>query len=187
VALRQQGVDIDKVNMLAAGNDTAKAQMVAAGRVDGTTLNGIGTAPLLGPDSKVHVIYDVGAALHDSLINTVVFARGDLIRAHPDVVQAAVNALVEASRVLQSNEAVAITQAVATGLPEAPIRSTYDHLFSLPIPYYGVDGGVDAAIIGSTIKVMKDNALIDTAPTVDQVLDLTFVKAAMTTLGPYKK
>jgi ABC-type nitrate/sulfonate/bicarbonate transport system substrate-binding protein len=186
VALLKEGVDVEKVHMLAAGNDTAKAQMVAAGRVDGTTLNGIGTAPLLGPGSKVHVIYDVGASLHDDLVNTVVFARGDLIRAHPDIVEAAVKALMEASRALQSDKDLAIHQAVSTGLPDAGIRTTYDHLFSMGIPYYGVDGGLDVKTIAATIQVMKQSGIIDQPLPVEKVLDLSFVQEALQSLGPYR-
>jgi NitT/TauT family transport system substrate-binding protein len=185
-AMRLEGVDISKVQIIAAGNDAAKAQMVAAGRVQGTTLNGIGAAPILKPGSGLHVIYDVGAALHDSLLNTAVFARGAFIRDHPEAVQGAVKALIQASRALQSDHKLAVTNAISTGLPADMIQPTYDHLFSLGMNYYGVDGGVRPPIVAATIKLLKDNGELDTSPEVAQVIDLRFMDAALAELGPYK-
>jgi len=186
VTLKREGIDVDKVQILAAGNDTAKAQMVAAGRVDATTLNGIGVAPILGPDSTLHIVYDIGKALQGQLLNTVVFARGDFIRDHPEIVEAAVKALIEASRALQSDPALAVRQAVSTGLPAGPVQSTYDRLFAIGVPYYGVDGGIDRAIVGSTIATLHEFNVLDPAPTVDAAVDMSFVQAAIKALGPYK-
>ena len=185
-ALHKEGVDVSKVRIVAAGNDTLKAQMFMAGRVDATSLATIIANPLLGPDSKVHVVYDIGASLHNEVINTATFARGDFIRNHSGVAQGIVTALIQASRALQSDKALAIKQAVSTGLSQETTQVTYDHLLSMPTPYYGVDGGVNQAVLSAMLKMLHENGDIDRVPSVDDVLDMQFIDTAMKTLGPYK-
>ncbi len=188
-ALQKEGVDTKKVQVMSVGNDAARGRALAAGTIQGAVINGLDATKTLQADPSLRVIYDVGAIFGQSAMSNAVFARGDLIKNKPQVVQAAVTALIEGARALQSNKSLAVAQALKSGLPADAVPATYDRLFAASVPYHGVDGGIDRAIVDSTIKVLKDSGGIDkdSKMTAADVLDMRFNDQALKELGPYKK
>jgi NitT/TauT family transport system substrate-binding protein len=188
-ALRQAGVDISKVQIVAIGNDAARGQALAAKSIDGAVINGVNAVMALKADKSLHVIYDVGSVFRDQSVSTAFFARTDMIKTHPEIVQAAVTSLIEACRALMSDEKVAVAQGVKSGLPSDAVQGTYDLLFKAPVSYYGVDGGISPAAINSTVALLKQSGDIDKDRnvTVADIVDQRFVDQAMKQLGPFKK
>ncbi len=185
-ALRKGGVDPANVQFLATGTDAQRAQALAAGRINAGTVNGVAAVMAMDANKDLKKIYDVGAAFRDSFMSTAVFARGDLIKSRPQVVQAAVTALIEASRGLQGDKAVAKAAARAAGLPANSVDSAYDQLFAANVPYYGVDGGVSRSQVEGTIEILKGNGDIDKILPFDSVVDMRFVDAALKQVGPWR-
>jgi len=187
-ALEKEGVDTKKIQFVAIGNDAARGRALASKTIQGCVINGVNAVVALKADPTLHVIYDVGTAFRDSAVSTAFFARGDAIKNKPQAVQAAVTALIQASRDLQSDKKVAVEQAIKSGLPADAVQGTYDLLFASPIAYYGVDGGINPKAIDSTIKLLKDSGDIEKSKTVTvaDIVDQRFVDQAMKTLGPYK-
>lgn len=185
-ALQRESVDIAKVKVVAAGNDPDRARMLSTGGLAGCVLNGINAVQALSSNTNLHVLADVGAAFKDSLMSTAVYARGDFIRDAPKSVGAAVTALIQSSRKLQSDKAAAIAQAVSSGLPKTAVTATYDRLYAAPDPYYGVNGGLQQNVVEASLRLLHDNHQIDAVPAYAAIADPRFVAAAMKQLGPYK-
>lgn len=186
-AMQKEGVDTKKVQFTAVGNDAVRGRALAAGTIQGAVLNGVNAMIALEAAPKLHIIYDVGTAFRDTAANTAVFARAEAIKSKPEVIAAAVKSLIEASRALQSDKKLAIEQATKTGLPAKAVAGTYDLLFKAPIPYYGVDGGVNEKAIESTAKLLKDNGDVDKLLSYKDIVEPRFVEQAVKELGPYKR
>jgi ABC-type nitrate/sulfonate/bicarbonate transport system substrate-binding protein len=187
-ALEKEGVDVSKIQFVAIGNDAARGRALASKTIQGCVINGVNAVVALKADPTLHIIYDVGTAFRESAVSTAFFARGEAIKNKPQVVQAAVTALIQASRDLQSDKKLAVEQGIKSGLPADAVQGTYDLLFASPVSYYGVDGGINPKAIESTIKLLKGSGDIDKSKnvTVADVVDQRFVDQAMKTLGPYK-
>jgi NitT/TauT family transport system substrate-binding protein len=186
LALQREGVDVSKIRIVAIGNDAVRGQALAAGTINGAVLNGINAAQTLAAKPELHVIYNVGAVFRDSFMSTAVFARGAAIRDNPKAVGAAVKALIQASRDLQSNKRVAVEQAKRSGLPEPVSQATYDLLLGADVPYYGVDGGVNRKAVESTVQLLKEGNSLEKTPSFEEIVDPQFVNQALKDLGPYK-
>jgi NitT/TauT family transport system substrate-binding protein len=186
-ALKKGGVDPTKVQFLATGTDAQRAQALAGGKIVAGTVNGTAAVAALDAKPDLHMLYDVGAAFRASFMSTAVFARGDLIKAHPQIVQNAVTALIEACRGLQGDKAVAIAQAEKSGLPAHSVEVAYQHLFEATEPYYGIDGGLNKEQIQATLEILKNDNDFDQIPPYTKVVDDQFVTAALKQLGPYQK
>jgi hypothetical protein len=107
------------------------------------------------------------------------------MKSKPQVVQAAVKALIESCRALQSSETLAAQAAEKAGLPAHSIEVANSRLFKADVPYYGVDGGINRKQIEATFQILKDNGDIDKLLTFDQVVDMHYVDQALKELGPY--
>ena len=149
-------------------------------------MNGVAAVAALDAKPDLHMLYDVGAAFRASFMSTAVFATDKLINSHPEIVQGAVTAMVQACRDLQASQAAAVKQAVASGLNQHAVEIVYKNLFAASVPYYGVDGGLNQGQVESTMGILKNNGDIDSIPKYTDVVDSRFVTQALKDLGPYK-
>jgi NitT/TauT family transport system substrate-binding protein len=187
-AFRQEGVDPNSVQWVSsAGNDAVRAQALVAKTISAAVMNGTFATQAMQADSTLHVVYDVGSVFREQFLSTAVFAQSALIKDKPEVVQAAVLALIESSRALQGDKALAIKQAVSSGLTEKVMTPVYDNIFRASQPYYGVDGGLTDAKVNSTIKILTEAGDIGKPMTAADMVDPRFMEAALKQLGPWKK
>lgn len=101
-ALRNSGVDPKSVRYVTVGGTSARVTALLAGQID--------LAPVLAPSAvpavetgKVKVLINTGPAVGPYLSQTMI-ATTKFIQSHKDVVQTAVNALIDAERWAQSDE-----------------------------------------------------------------------------------
>ena len=187
-ALRQEGVDPSSVQFLATGgNDSARAQALVAKTIKAAVMNGTWANTALNNSPDLHVVYDVGSVFREKFLSTAVFARGAIIKDRPQAVEAAVAALIEASRALWSDKAVAIDQAVSTGLKKDVMTTVYDNIFKSTKPYYGVNGGIEKPVVDSTVQILVEAGDMPSAVTFEKLVDKTFMDKALAKLGPYQK
>jgi hypothetical protein len=116
-----------------------------------------------------------------------VFARDAAIKEKRASVAAAVEAMIEASRALQSDKTVAVKQGIDSGLPAEAIQVDYDALLASDVPYFGVNGGLSQKAIEEVWKTLKDDGSITTDLKYSAIVDQSFVDEAIAKLGPYKK
>jgi NitT/TauT family transport system substrate-binding protein len=186
IVLRNANVDISKIQFLGLGNDAARGQALIIGTVDAAPLIGVQTALVLKAGPNLHIIADIGAQFSEFLY-TAVFARDAAIKQKRASIAAAVEAMIEASRVLQSDKAVAVKQGIESGLPAEAIQIDYDALLASDVPYFGVNGGLNEKAIEAVWKTLKDDGSIATDLKYSAVVDPSFVDEAVKKLGPYKK
>jgi ABC-type nitrate/sulfonate/bicarbonate transport system substrate-binding protein len=187
-AFRKEGVDASKIQIVAVGNDATRGQALSAKTIDGAVINGIIALTALKLDKSLHVVYDVGSTFREQSVSTALFARGEMIRNNPKVVQATVDALIESSRALMSDEKVAIAQAIKSGLPADAAEGAYGLLFKAPAPFYGVDGGIDPAAIAATVALLKETGDIEPGKAIGfpDTVEKRFVDDAMRRMGPFR-
>jgi NitT/TauT family transport system substrate-binding protein len=187
--LQHAGVDISTIRFVAVGNDAARGRAIAARTIQGAVINGLDASRTLQADPSLHIIADVGSAFREVAMSNATFARGDFIKSQPAALQKVVTVLIQAARELQSNEAAAVAEALKVGLPADATQATYDRLYHAPVPYYGVDGGLDPVAIDSTVQLLKSSGGIDKTATLTaaQIVDPQFTAATLKALGPYGK
>lgn len=184
--LRKAGVDISKIRFVALGNDAARVLALVSGTIDGAPLIGVQSVLALNAGPNLHRLVDIGSQF-SNFLNTAIFASGSALKQKRDAVAAAVEALIEASRTLQSDKATAVAQGIASGLPAEAIRATYDVLLASDVPYWGVNGGVAKGAVAEAWNALKADGAIKTDFNFDSITDMSFVEQALKKLGPYPK
>jgi NitT/TauT family transport system substrate-binding protein len=123
--------------------------------------------------------------------NAVTLYGADFAKRKPEAAKSFMRALVRAMRFY--NDALKDARLAGPNAPEviaimvkyAALKdaATYREIVS-----HGVDpdGGVNVASLKQSWQYFRDSGQIDGSVTVDDVLDLSFVKAAVATLGPYQ-
>lgn len=124
--------------------------------------------------------------------NAVTLYGADFAKRKPEAAKSFMRALVRAMRFY--NDALKDARLAGPNAPEviaimvkyAALKdaATYREIVS-----HGVDpnGGVNVASLKQSWQYFRDSGQIDGSVTVDDVLDLSFVKAAVATLGPYQR
>ena len=184
--LRKAGVDISKIHFVALGNDAARVQALVAGTIDGAPLIGVQSVLALNAGPNLHRLVDIGSQF-SNFLNTAIFASGTALKQKREAVAAAVEALIEASRALQSDKATAVAQAVAAGLPAEAIRATYDVLLASNVPYWGVNGGIVKGAVEEAWNALKADGAVKADFNFEAITDMSFVEQALKKLGPYPK
>jgi NitT/TauT family transport system substrate-binding protein len=184
--LKRAGVDVSKIRFIALGNDAARGQALVNGTVDSAPLIGVQAVLALKAGSNLHMLTDIGAQFSNFLF-TGIYASTAAIKQKRDAVAAAVEALIEASRILQSDKAAAVQQAVAVGLPADAIQANYDVLLASSVPYWGVDGGVTKIATQESWNALKADGSLQADFSFESVADMSFVDQALKKLGPYSK
>ena len=123
--------------------------------------------------------------------NAVTLYGADFAKRKPEAAKSFMRALVRAMRFY--NDALKDARLAGPNAPEviaimvkyAALKdaATYREIVS-----HGVDpdGGVNVASLKQSWQYFRDSGQIDGSVTVDDVLDLSFVKAAVASLGPYQ-
>jgi NitT/TauT family transport system substrate-binding protein len=123
--------------------------------------------------------------------NAVTLYGADFAKRKPEAAKSFMRALVRAMRFY--NDALKDARLAGPNAPEviaimvkyAALKdaATYREIIS-----HGVDpdGGVNVASLKQSWQYFRDSGQIDGSVTVDDVLDLSFVKAAVASLGPYQ-
>jgi NitT/TauT family transport system substrate-binding protein len=184
--LKKAGVDVSKVHFIALGTDASRGQALVAGTVDASALTGVQAILSLKNGPNLHIIADIGSQFSNFLF-TAIFASSAAIKQKHDAVAAAVDAMIEASRTLQSDEATAVKLAVSLGLPEDSIKANYDTLLASDVPYWGVNGGLAKPAVEAAWDSLKADGSIQSDFNFDTVTDMSFVDQSMKKIGPYTK
>jgi ABC-type nitrate/sulfonate/bicarbonate transport system substrate-binding protein len=151
-------------------------------------LNTVNTVAILKANSELHQVADVGAQLADTFLLIAIAVRQDTAQNDPSLVQMMVDALVETSRTLQSDRAATIGFLRRDGrLPQGSIEEAYDRLVSSPVPFFGVDGGLNQRAFESTVAQLTNSGSLKGTVTWAQLIDPSFVKAAVERMGPYRR
>jgi len=187
--LKKHGVDTDKLKVVAAGSDAPRGKALIAGTIDGGVMNALVTTETIRTGgSKVHILADAGAELSSQFFANVVAARSDSVQGSPKVLQAAVEALTEGARALQSSKDTYVTFAkTQQGIPPESVDGAYDLLSKMNIVYYGVDGGLSKSDFDSTIDTLVQTSQLKSKVTWEQAVDTQFVDQMIKNLGQFKK
>jgi NitT/TauT family transport system substrate-binding protein len=186
--LKNHGADVDRVNVVGVGSDSARGQALIGKTIDGAVLNTMVTVATLRQAPDLHIIGDAGAELFEDFFANAIIARTETVQSDPDLLQSAVASLIESSRALQSDRARFVAFAKAQpGLPADAVEEAHELLTKSEQPYYGVDGGLNRRAFDATVQSLLDSGQLKTPITWEQLVETRFVDAAMAELGPYQR
>jgi NitT/TauT family transport system substrate-binding protein len=113
--------------------------------------------------------------------------KEETIKAKPAALQAFVNAVIEATRLIYTDRAKVLPIMVkSTGYPEKIIAETYDFLVKSCI--WDANTGLSPERVNFTAELMTKVGNIEKGktPTYEQIVDRTFAEKAIKELGPWK-
>jgi ABC-type nitrate/sulfonate/bicarbonate transport system substrate-binding protein len=125
--------------------------------------------------------------LQPKTLYLVVAATEKTIAAKPAALQAFVNANIEATRIIYTDKAKVMPILIKhTGYPEKVLSETYDFMVKNCI--WDANTGLSAERVNFTAGLMTrvGNIKEGKTPTYDDVVDLTFAKKSIATLGEWK-
>ena len=185
-ALKDAGVAPDSVNFVESpGGSLARGEAVAAGRLDAALMPALWAARAIQAAPDLHIVAEVGAALAGEHLNEAVFATSAILGDKRGVAQAAVNALIDASRSLMAGEQDADDAAAESGLDPHAAATAYAALFAAPVPYYAVEGGLDRDTVMATVADLRKSGRLAADLAYDDIVAPRFVENALKKLGPY--
>ncbi len=133
--LARHGVDASKVDVVSAGSDAARASALVAVTIDGGLVNALLAVAMLAKLSNLHVLEDTSTDFGDDYIRNVLVARDDAIQADPQLFQTVTKALIEGTRILQSNRAIFVSFVRSQpALPGSAVGQTSDLFSKRPTP-----------------------------------------------------
>jgi ABC-type nitrate/sulfonate/bicarbonate transport system substrate-binding protein len=186
--LKNHGADVDRVNVVGIGTDSARGQALIGKTIDGAVLNTMVTVATTRQAPELHVIGDAGAELFEDFFANAIIARTETLQSDPDLLQSAVASVIESSRALQSDRARFVAYAKSQpGLPSDAVEAAHELLTKSGQPYYGVDGGLNRRAFDATVQSLLDSGQLKTPITWEQLVEPRFVDGAMAELGPYQR
>lgn len=147
--LAQGGVDPERVEFVAIGQPAVRAQALAAGRIDATTMS-IGVWLALPEKEGLHVLVDQeGFFAAAPVLNKVNVVPDEVLRDRRDDVEKVVRALVKAARVF-AREPELWVDAMAAARPDVD-RGTLGMLAESFAGAWSVNGGLNRAEVEATV------------------------------------
>ena len=142
LVLDSMGVDIEQSQIVTLGQPSVRAQALAAGQIDATTMS-IGTWLSLPDTSGLHVLVDQDAYFAAApLVNKVNAVPGEVLAERPDDVAAVIRALIRISRDFAADPQLWV-DGMAEALPDAD-TAALDALVTSFATSWSVNGGMSA-------------------------------------------
>lgn len=147
--LASEGVDTGKLDFVAIGQPNVRAQALAAGQIDATTIS-IGVWLALPNKDGLHVLVDQKAYFAAApVLNKVNVVPDAVLKDRRDDVEKVVSAIVKASRAFAGEPRI-WADAMATARPDVD-RQTLDTLATSFVNAWSVNGGLNRAEIEATV------------------------------------
>ncbi|MFT3972333.1 MAG: ABC transporter substrate-binding protein [Amaricoccus sp.] len=147
--LASKGVDTGKLDFVAIGQPNVRAQALAAGQIDATTMS-VGVWLALPDKHGLHVLVDPDAYFAAApVLNKVNVVPDAVLQARHDDVEKVVRALVKASRDFAQKPALWV-DAMAAARPDVD-RQTLETLAKSFVSAWSVNGGLNRAQVDATV------------------------------------
>lgn len=138
--LESAGVDTDSLEIVSLGQPNIRAQALAAGQVDATTMS-IGVWLSLPEKDELKVLVDQDAYYEAApVVNKVNVVTADVLENRRDELKGVIRALIKASRDFAADEAVWV-DAMSKALPDQP-RATLEELAQAFAQSWSINGGM---------------------------------------------
>ena len=183
LVLDSMGAHIDQAQIVALGQPNVRAQALAAGQIDATTMS-IGTWLSLPDTTGLHVLVDQEAYFAAApLVNKVNAVPGNVLAERPDDVAAVIRALIRISRDVAADPQVWV-EGMAEALPNAD-KDVLDALVASFATSWSVNGGMSADELAYTADWLFGTEDFSTATPLALEDWVSFVPAdaALATLG----
>ena len=181
--LEAQGVDPESLDFVALGQPSVRAQALAAGRVDATTIS-LGVWLSLPGKEGLHVIVPPDAYFAAApLVSKVNVVSANVLRERPEEVQAVLRALVKASRDFAADPSAWVA-AMEAARPDVP-RQDLERLADSFAGSWSVNGGLDMPDLQETadyISQSEELADVDVPP-VQEWVDFIPLDAVLAEIG----
>ncbi len=163
--LGSAGVDVDAVEMVALGQPSVRAQALAAGQVDATTMS-IGVWNSLPDTTGLHVLIDQDAYYAAApVVNKVNLVTQATLDSRGDDVRAVIRALVKISRDVAADPNVWIN-GMAEARPDVD-RAVLETLAAAFASSWSVNGGLNAQELTDTTAFLYDSEDFASTPAVE--------------------
>ncbi|WP_375598535.1 ABC transporter substrate-binding protein [Devosia sp. Naph2] len=183
LVLNSMGADIEQSQIVTLGQPNVRAQALAGGQIDATTMS-IGTWLSLPEKAGLHVLVDQDAYFAGApLVNKVNAVPNHVLQQRPEDVAAVVRALIRISRDIRNDPQLWV-DAMTEALPDAD-RAVLTDLVSSFDASWSVNGGMSARALGYTADWLYGTEdFADTLPLRPKDwVDFGPVDAALETLG----
>lgn len=138
--LEAAGVDTDSLEIVSLGQPNIRAQALAAGQIDATTMS-IGVWLSLPEKDGLKVLVDQDAYYEAApVVNKVNVVTADVLENRRDELKGVIRALIKASRDFAADETVWV-DAMSTALPDTP-RATLEELGQAFAQSWSINGGM---------------------------------------------
>lgn len=138
--LESAGVDTDSLEIVSLGQPNIRAQALAAGQIDATTMS-IGVWLSLPEKDGLKVLVDQDAYYEAApVVNKVNVVTADVLENRRDELKGVIRALIKASRDFAADETVWV-DAMSTALPDTP-RATLEELGQAFAQSWSINGGM---------------------------------------------
>jgi ABC-type nitrate/sulfonate/bicarbonate transport system substrate-binding protein len=182
--LRAAKIDPKDVNFVSIASEDVPA--LVADQVDTAILH---VEQEMLAKSKVPDLHAIGRMweLQPKTLYTFLSATEKTIKEKPSVVQAVVNANIEATRIMYTDKAKILPILVKqTGYPEKILSESFDFMIKECI--WDANSGLSPERVNFTADLMTKvgNIKEGKTPKYDEIVDTTFAKKAIETLGEWK-
>jgi NitT/TauT family transport system substrate-binding protein len=177
-------VDVDALDFVAIGQPNVRAQALAAGQIDATTMS-IGVWLSLPDKTGLHVLIGVDDYYAAApVVNKVNVVTDAVLADRRDEVAAVVRALTKASRDFASDPALWV-EAMAKARPDVE-RATLETLAREFAGSWSVNGGLNREELGFTVGVVYESEDFKDVPPVDlgRWVDFSVIEDVLAELGP---
>jgi NitT/TauT family transport system substrate-binding protein len=177
------GVDVDKLDFVALGQPNQRAQALAAGQIDATTMS-LGTWTTIPDKTNLQVLIDQDAYFEAApVVAKVNVVSAATLRDRGEEVNAVVRALIKASRDFAADPEKWV-DAMATARPDIA-RADLETLAAAYAKSWSVNGGLSTKELQFTTDwYFKTEDFADLTPvTLDQWVDFAPIDSALATLG----
>ena len=150
LVLDQMGADLDQSQIVTLGQPNVRAQALAAGQIDATTMS-IGTWLSLPDTTGLHILVDQDAYfLAAPLVNKVNAVPGNVLAERPEDVAAVIRALIRVSRDIAADPQLWVN-GMAEALPDVD-TAVLDALVTSFATSWSVNGGMNADALSYTAQ-----------------------------------
>jgi len=148
LVLSSQGVDIDEIELVSLGQPNVRAQALAAGQVDATTMS-IGVWSEMPDRTGLHVLIDQDAYYEAApVVNKVNVVTTEVLEQRPEDVEAVIRALTRLSRDFAQNPQMWV-DAMAEAVPNVDV-AVLESLAESFAGSWSVNGGMSAKELAYT-------------------------------------
>jgi ABC-type nitrate/sulfonate/bicarbonate transport system substrate-binding protein len=186
--LSKQGVDANKINWVALREPHVVLQALISGQIVAAVVNGALTVDLLARDPKLKILVDAQPLTESAPITgAIVVVTETFAQSKPQIVQAMVNATIEALRDLYKDRSL-FEKVVTKNFPGIYTPQQIIQLYDIYRPLWGVNGGLDFPVFDKVVADWKTSVDPTRAknPYFSKAEDLvneSFARTALSKLG----